>query len=475
VEILHHGAVRGVTGSCHELQANDDFAILVDCGLFQGAETSGTGATKDKLEIDFPLSHIKALVVTHVHIDHVGRIPYLLAAGFTGPIICSEPSATLLPLVLEDALKVGVTRNTQFIDRFLKVLQEKIIAIPYSKNYQIAPGCLVKLKPAGHILGSAYVEFKLSSPLLDKAEKSKKVIFSGDLGAPYAPLLSAPKSPYSCDTLVIESTYGDKSHEGRRDRRLKLQRIITRAVKDKGVVLIPAFSIGRTQELLYELEDIIHKNRDTNLVDQYKWDDIEIVVDSPLANKFTDVYRTLAPCWDNEAKKRKNSGRHPLSFDQLTTIDDHKTHLNTVAYLKKSTRPTIVLAASGMCAGGRIVNYLEALIEDKRTDILFVGYQANGTPGQIIQQFANNKVKGTGAPAGYVLLNEKKYMIHAQVHTLSGYSAHAGKKDLINFVKRMRIKPTEIRIIHGDEGAKASLKLAYDAMLDDTNVMIPHF
>ena len=474
MEILHHGAVNGVTGSCHELKVSNDFGILVDCGLFQGAETSGNGATKDKLEIDFPISHIKALVVTHVHIDHVGRIPYLLAAGFSGPIICSEPSAVLLPLVLEDALKVGVTRNPQFIAKFLKALQQKIIAVPYFKNYKIAPGCLVKLKPAGHILGSAYVEFKLSGPLLAKVEKSQKVIFSGDLGAPYAPLLSAPKAPYSCDTLVIESTYGDKSHEGRKERRLKLQSIIERAVKDNGVVLIPAFSIGRTQELLYELEDIIYKNCQADLTGRFKWDDIEIVVDSLLANKFTDVYRKLAPYWDKEAKGRKLSGRHPLSFDQLTTIDDHQTHLSTVSYLKNSKRPTVVIAASGMCAGGRIMNYLEALIEDKRTDIVFVGYQASGTPGQIIQKYANKRDKDNQKNAGYVLLDDKKYMIHAQVHSLSGYSAHAGKKDLLNFVKRMRVKPSEIRIIHGDEQAKSALKSSYSAMLDDTNVIIPH-
>ena len=480
MKILHHGAVNGVTGSCHELQLNDDLGVLIDCGLFQGAEVSGKGATKDKLEIDFPIAHIKALVVTHVHIDHVGRIPYLLAAGFTGPIICSEPSAILLPLVLEDALKVGVTRKRQFIEKFLNVLKERIIAVPYAKSYKLASGCFVKLKPAGHILGSAYLEFKCSYPQIPKQQKTQKIVFSGDLGAPYAPLLTAPKSPYSCDSLVIESTYGDKSHEGRRERRLKLRSIIEKAVKDRGVVLIPAFSIGRTQELLYELEDIINRHRDSRLVGQYTWDDIEIIVDSPLANKFTEVYKKLAHYWDKEAKRRISTGRHPLSFDQLTTIDDHQTHLNTVNYLKKSTRPTIVLAASGMCAGGRVVNYLEALIEDKRTDILFVGYQAQGTPGQMIQKFADKKDELTAEPLGYVLLNEKKYIIRAQVHSLSGYSAHAGQKDLLNFVKRMRIKPSEIRIVHGDEKAKEALRLAYlslykDANLpDDIKILIPH-
>lgn len=473
MKILHHGAVNGVTGSCHELKLNDDFGVLIDCGLFQGAEVSGKGATKDKLEIDFPLSHIKALVVTHVHIDHVGRIPYLLAAGFAGPIICSEPSAVLLPLVLEDALKVGVTRNKQFIDKFLKVLTQSIVAVPYGRYHEITKGLKVKLKPAGHILGSAYVECQVSEPFLADKQGRKKIIFSGDLGAPYAPLLSSPKAPYACDTLVIESTYGDKSHEGRKKRRLLLEKVIHRAVQDKGVVLIPAFSIGRTQELLYELEDLIHRNRMKKLVGAYEWDDIEIVVDSPLANKFTEVYRRLAPYWDKEAKKRKAFGRHPLSFEQLTTIDDHETHLSTVNYLKNSSRPTIVIAASGMCAGGRVMNYLKALIEDKRTDILFVGYQAQGTPGNDIQEYAHKRDINTGKPVGYVVLDDQRYSILAKVHSISGYSAHAGQNDLLNFVKRMRYKPSEIRIIHGDVEAKIALKQAYDAMLSSTNVIIP--
>jgi len=460
MEIQHHGAVNGVTGSCHELKVNEHFGILIDCGLFQGAEASGKGANESKLEIDFPIEHIKALVVTHVHIDHVGRIPYLLAAGFDGPIYCSEPSAALLPLVLEDAVKIGFTRNRQLVERFLKVLKTKIIALPYSKWHFVSPNLDIKLKPAGHILGSAYVECKVKSETA-----STKVIFSGDLGAPYSPLLSAPKAPYGCDVLVIESTYGDKEHENRKVRRKNLQAIIEKAVLDKGVILIPAFSIGRTQELLYELESLIFENRDRQNK-TLPWDDIEIVIDSPLAAKFTKVYRELEPYWDNEAQRRVKSGRHPLSFDQLTTIDDHQTHVNTVSYLKKTARPTIVIAASGMCAGGRILNYLKALLGDKRTDILFVGYQAKGTPGHEIQKYAE---KG-----GYTIIDGKKYPIKAQIHTISGYSAHADQKNLIDFVKRMKNKPQEIRIVHGDDKAKQALKQRYKALLGgELRVEIP--
>ncbi len=460
MKIHHHGAVDGVTGSCHELKINDHFGILIDCGLFQGAEVSKTGAGENQLDIDFPISHIKALIVTHVHIDHVGRIPYLLAAGFDGPIYCSEPSAALLLLVLEDAIKVGFTRNRQLVARFLKILKNKIIPLPYSTWQSISSELDVKLKPAGHILGSAYVECKV------KSEKgSKKVIFSGDLGAPYSLLLSAPKAPYSCDVLVIESTYGDKKHESRKARRKNLQAIIEKAVKDKGVILIPAFSIGRTQELLYELESIIFENRKHHN-NALPWGDIEVVIDSPLAAKFTKVYRELEPYWDKEAQKRVSSGRHPLSFDQLTTIDDHQTHVNTVAYLKRTARPTIVIAASGMCAGGRILNYLKALLGDKRTDILFVGYQAKGTPGHEIQKY--------GEGGGYTTIDGKKYPIKAQVHTISGYSAHADQSDLINFVKRMRNKPQEIRIVHGDDDAKQALMRQYKALLGEhAEVIIP--
>ncbi|WP_250657364.1 MBL fold metallo-hydrolase RNA specificity domain-containing protein [Alkalimarinus coralli] len=461
MEILHHGAVNGVTGSCHELKVSENFGILIDCGLFQGAETSGSGAGESRLEIDFPITHIKALVVTHVHIDHVGRIPYLLAAGFKGPIICTEPSSVLLPLVLEDAIKVGFTRNRQLISRFLKTLKQQIQPLGYGEWHSISPALDVKLKPAGHILGSAYVECKVK-----QESRSKKAIFSGDLGAPYSPLLAAPKAPYGCDVLVIESTYGDKEHASRKERRRQLQRVIEKAVDDKGVVLIPAFSIGRTQELIYELESTIHLCRNKPLTDHLKWDDIEIVIDSPLASKFTEVYRTLEPYWDKEARKRVASGRHPLSFDQLTTIDDHQSHLDTVSYLKKTARPTVVIAASGMCAGGRIVNYLKALLGDRRTDVLFVGYQATGTPGHEIQKY--------GSRDGFVVLDGVKYQINAQVHTISGYSAHADQKNLIDFVKRMKRKPKEIRIVHGDERAKNELARQYRQLLGErTKLTIP--
>lgn len=218
----HHGGADGVTGSCHRLTWAPGASLLVDCGLFQGED-----AGKDSLaqhQVEFALDDLRALIVTHVHIDHIGRLPYLMAAGFKGPILCSQPSARLLPLVIEDALKMGFTRDRRLIEQFLKTVARQLVPIPYREWYTLVDDAgfrvRVKLQRAGHILGSAYVEVEL----LHKASGEKHLtVFSGDLGAPYAPLLPAPKSPHRADSLVIESTYGDRQHESRRDRQLKLK------------------------------------------------------------------------------------------------------------------------------------------------------------------------------------------------------------------------------------------------------------
>ncbi|WP_296217716.1 MBL fold metallo-hydrolase RNA specificity domain-containing protein [Pseudomonas sp. UBA2684] len=506
--ILHHGAKDGVTGSCHQLLMDGQHSLLIDCGLFQGAETSPEGKSgAERLAIEFPLDSIEALIATHVHIDHVGRIPYLLAAGFKGPILCSEPSAKLLPIVLEDAFKLGFSRDQKQVERYIKLIEQRIIALPYKTWFTLQDteslNCRIRLQRAGHILGSAYVEIDLRYP---QSGEKKRIVFSGDLGAPHAPLLPAPKPPYRADILVIESTYGDRLHEDRRSRRQRLENVIEQALADNGTVLIPAFSIGRTQELLYELEDIIHRklnadgkkgqrsraafnsplpvrgmsrdagarvalssplppgeglgvrdgvhrgrkdNPPNNAAPTINWPQLPIILDSPLASRFTQVYRDLKPFWDNEALQRVKQGRNPLGFEQLLTVDSHQAHLAMVRHLTETARPAIVIAGNGMCSSGRIVNYLKAMLHDARHNVLFVGYQAQGTPGRTIQ--------GYGPRGGYVELDGQRYDIRAQVHTIGGYSAHADQKGLVNFVTRMREWPSEVRIVHGEPGAKNML------------------
>lgn len=450
--IEHHGGATGVTGSCHRLHLDAQRSLLVDCGLLQGSDAPGGDDDAAKQAIDFPVNDLIALVVTHVHIDHIGRLPQLMAAGYAGPIFCSIPSAKLLPLVIEDALKIGFTRNKRLIREFLATIDSRLQPLEYKQWHTLVDDhslCVrIKLQRAGHILGSSYVEVDIASKRRDKSaaissDSSHRVVFSGDLGAPYAPLLPAPRSPYRADTLVLESTYGDRLHENRRTRRHRLKAALERAMADGGTVLIPAFSIGRTQELLYEFESFAHDGGSD-------WSKLDIIVDSPLANRFTEIYRELKAYWDEEAHQRLRAGRHPLAFENLTTVNSHKEHMEMVDRLARTRQPAVVLAASGMAAGGRIVNYLKAMLGDFRHGVLFLGYQAPGTPGSNIQRY--------GPEGGWVLLDGGRFDIQAKVQTISGYSAHADQRDLVNFVKRMRKWPGYIRLVHGDQRAREALR-----------------
>ncbi|WP_312714032.1 MBL fold metallo-hydrolase [Stutzerimonas nitrititolerans] len=549
-QIEHHGAKDGVTGSCHQLDMNATTSLLVDCGLFQGDDASiPSGEGGSRLPIDFPLDTIKALVVTHVHIDHVGRIPYLLAAGFAGPILCSEASAKLLPIVLEDAFKLSFSRDQQRIERYIDIVESRLVALPYQHWFTLVDtdelNARIRLQRAGHIIGSAYVEIDLNYP---QAGESKRIVFSGDLGAPHAPFLMPPQPPERADILVLESTYGDRLHEDRQTRRQRLEAVIEQALQDQGTVLIPAFSIGRTQELLYELEEIIHtrsvgasslanmlpsetvpasvgasslansnsdspplpseeragvretipengitsesaglRSKETSLAissdaeqpplpqreragergqktaqneaplaenhspDQSttNWPELPIILDSPLASRFTAAYRELKPFWNQEARDRVQSGRRPLAFEQLITIDSHSDHQRIVNHLTQTARPAIVIAGGGMCSGGRIVNYLKAMLGDKRHNVLFVGYQAKGTLGHAIQTY--------GPKGGYVNLDGERIDIRAGISSIGGYSAHADQSGLVDFVTGMQQWPTEIRVVHGEQKAKQAL------------------
>lgn len=236
-QFLHHGAADGVTGSCHRYIASEQLNLLIDCGLFQGVEANADGRINH--EIEFDISRVRALVVTHVHIDHIGRLPYLLAAGFKGPIFCSIPSARLLPLVIEDALRLGFTRDKRVIEKFLSTVQGQLMPLNYHQWYVMVNQDFlqlrVRLQKAGHILGSAYVELELKTRASTNGSwHSHVTVFSGDLGAPHSPLLPAPKAPYRADTLIIESTYGNRVHESRRERRLKLKALIEKAMLDGG-------------------------------------------------------------------------------------------------------------------------------------------------------------------------------------------------------------------------------------------------
>ncbi|MDD1796051.1 MBL fold metallo-hydrolase, partial [Enterovibrio sp. ZSDZ42] len=356
------------------------------------------------------------------------------------PIYCTEATANLMPMMLDDGLRLQLGMKARQRKRILNLIRSLTQPIEYGVWSSVANafGTIadIRFQPAGHILGSSYIEVKLPD--------QQVLVFSGDLGPNNTPLLPDPKSPERADVLVIESTYGDKTHESIASRAERLKTLINRSLLDGGAVIIPAFSVGRTQELLFDIENLIAKS--LNEDEKRVWSTIPVILDSPMAAKVTEQYRAFKTLWGQEAKTTLDSGRHPLAFDQCITINTHSDHIGLVNRLKQTGEPAIVIAASGMCNGGRVLNYLKALLPDKRTDVILAGYQARGTLGRNIQR--GDK---------HVNIDGENIDINAHIHTMSGYSAHADREDLLAFIEGIATKSKEIRIVHGDAEAQEAL------------------
>ncbi|MCP4021071.1 MAG: MBL fold metallo-hydrolase [Desulfobacteraceae bacterium] len=407
MKITHLGAQNCVTGSCHLVQT-PAVNILVDCGKAYGSDP--------ELPFEkFPVApeKIDYLFLTHAHIDHTGRVPDLIGAGFNGEIICTHATKALLTPMLRDALSFSSRTDKQ-----IKLLEEKIDDLSWGfeldEAFSLKKKITFKLKNAGHILGSCFIQFTFPAQ-----PKNFTVTFSGDLGCKDTPILPDPDTPDTCDLLIMESTYGDRNHENRKDRINTLKKALDKALADDGIIYIPAFALGRTQELIYELDRIKTK--------------VPVFIDSPLGLEITELYSTLEDFWDKEAKSLKSKGDHPIDFKNLYSVERYKDHKK----LLNIKGPAIIIAGSGMCTGGRIVDHLENGLNDPANDIFFVGYQSKGTPGRKIIK------KKTPAKAG--------------IYTLTGYSAHADQNALISWVNAMPEPPKEIRLVHGEDNARKTL------------------
>ncbi len=439
MKITFHGAVRTVTGSQHLLDVNG-YKILLDCGLYQGSRKKTFERNKN---LPYNAAEIDFLILSHAHIDHSGNIPNLVKNGFDGTIICTYATRDLATIMLRDSAKIQQydieflnkkrARNKQPPLQPLYSIADAInslklfVGIGYERPYQIAPGINLTFHDAGHILGSAIVALDIED---QQQKRDTRLVFSGDLGRPDRPILKDPTFIESADVLLIESTYGTRVHKPLADASKKLEQIINETCHRGGKLIVPAFAVGRTQELVYRIHKLV-ENRDVS-------PDLAIYVDSPLAIDATGIYRLHPETYDEETAQFMLEDRHgdPFGFDMMryTRSTRESKELN---FLKE---PAVIISASGMAEAGRILHHLKNNIEDPRNTILIVGWQAAHTLGRRIVE-KQPKVKILGA----------EYHLNAQVEAINGFSAHADRNELLAWTGHLQTPPQHTYIVHGEE------------------------
>ena len=414
-----HGAARSTTGSRHLLKV-DDKHILLDCGLYQGPRRK---TYERNLNFSFPPTSVDAMVLSHAHIDHSGNIPNLVRQEFAGSVFSTPPTADLCRIMLRDSAYLQ-ERDAEFVSRRHRrqgksavepiYTQEdaeaslaRFVGVPYNRPTEVIDGVRVEFIDAGHILGS-------SSPVLsiDRGNSTFRLAFSGDIGRKGLPLLRDPEPPEDVDWLMIEGTYGARTHDSITEAKEELRSTIERVAARGGKIVIPSFSVERTQEILYYLNE---------LYNEHQMPDLPVFVDSPLAIRATDVFRLHSDCYDKEARDTLLFDKDLFGFERVSfTLSVEKSKA-----LNARKGPFVVISASGMCEGGRVVHHLRNSIGDERNCILFVGYQAEGTLGRRIVE-RREKVNIFGEP----------HVLRAEVVTLNTFSGHADKNDLFDYAKR---------------------------------------
>ncbi|HEY1270010.1 MAG TPA: MBL fold metallo-hydrolase [Candidatus Binatia bacterium] len=433
------GAAGTVTGS-RFLVESDGRRVLIDCGLFQGKSEL---RQKNWAPFGVAPNALDAIVLTHAHIDHTGYLPRVVQQGFGGPVFATPPTKALLDIMLPDAGRLqeeearfvnqaGYSRHKPALALFTEEDARRAMPLvrrtPFGESVEVAPGISVTFHRVGHIIGAGFVVVETKKP----GGGTQRIVFSGDVGRKNVPILKDPEPIAAGDYVVLESTYGDRLH-GAEDPKEALARVCERVVNSAGILLIPAFAVGRTQEVLYHLRTLQREGRLSPK--------LPIYVDSPMAISAVDLYCEYTPEHDFEMEQLRNQEGCPIegpSMQFARSSDDSK-RLNNLR------GPAVILSASGMLNGGRILHHLVRRLPDPDTVLLFVGYQAEGTLGRRILEGAKD-VQVLGHPVH----------VAAQIEEIPALSAHADSKELLDWLAEIPDKPREVFLVHGEDRARAA-------------------
>lgn len=442
MKIQFCGASTSVTGSCH-LITTDNFKVLLDCGQFQGSK-----AMEALNHEDFPFdpAEIDFMILSHAHVDHCGRIPLLVKRGFKGDIYCTDATADLVEVMLKDSgyihEKEAEWQNRKN-ERAGRPLVEPLYTyndaidslkyikpVLYDQLVELDPELKIVFNDAGHILGSAITELWVT-----EGDYTAKVVFSGDLGVMNRPILRDPTIIKKADYVIMETTYGNRLHPQNSMNVKELMEIVINTARRGGTTVIPSFAVGRTQELIYEFNKFYENNKDY----QDELENLMVYVDSPMATTATQVFQKNAQVFDEEMKEIITSGDNPLDFKNLkfTRSTEESMQLNM------NRTPKVIISASGMCDAGRIRHHLKHNLWDPKSSVVFVGYQAEGTLGRMLVEGAER-----------VTLFGEDVQVNAEIHNLEGFSGHADRDGLFEWLSGFQKEPKHIFLVHGEMQAK---------------------